>query len=694
MTISATTTTTHPTDAVARLRALGPGASPDRIDDVRRALHPSFAGPALIEYAGLRPARHDPDSAVAALRALAREPVAPAPAEVLAATPETGDELIDSLVTAVAMDIFGDAVAAHGSAAAAAAIGAAAAGASPRRRILLLDLAERHALRCFPVPEVIAGIDGDRGYRHAALRYLSQCDADPEAAEAIASVHETTDDPYDRVLASICLARPGGVPDGSPLWTVPPPDRPGLTVAQSMLLGSFDHPGAGASGGLTVLLRHLGHALPRRAGIARVVTLTLLARDRLAERPALAEPDGAGHVVLRLPVDAPGAPAQIDLSRHRPAITFLARRLLWLSGCTPDVVHVRYSDDGSAAIAQAARALGARTVFTLTADPHRSLAERHAAARPADPAAARFDLHRMYTADRLVATADTLLGLPGRPGGELSGYFPRLRGREPESVAEGIPLLPRVPTADARQQRLAGSLFGPPAGLPRLGDAARGLPIVLSVGRLHPVKQQDLLVEAWLTRGLHRQTALVLVGGDPAAPTAEETHVLDRILALCEKHPEATGRLAVLPALGNDDVRLLEHGLARWLPVPTPHLYVCPSRKEEFGIAVLEAMDAGLLVLGPRRGGLGHYIEHGRNGMLADTATPGRFADALTAFVRAAADDPVRARAAAAAGRATVARRFGIDLVAGRFADVYQRSVAEPPRVVPGPASPDRPAGR
>ncbi|WP_410618739.1 glycosyltransferase family 4 protein [Amycolatopsis sp. cmx-8-4] len=683
MTISATTTTTYPTDAVARLRALGPGASRDRIDDVRRALHPSFAGPALIEYAGVAPARHDPDSASAALRALARAQVAPEPAEVLAATPETGDELIDSLVTAVAMDVFGDAVVEHGPAAAAAALRAAAAGASPRRRILLLDLAERHALRCFPVPEVVAGVDGDRGYRHAAMRYLSQCAGDPAAAEAIASIRERTDDPYDGVLASICSARLADVPTDSPLWTVPPPDRPGLTVAQSMLLGSFDHPGAGASGGLTVLLRHLGHALPRRPGIARVVTLTLLGRDRLAERPALAEPDGTGHVVLRLPVDAPGAPAQIDLSRHRPAITFLARQLLWLSGCTPDVVHVRYSDDGSAAIAQAARALGARTVFTLTADPHRSLAERHAAAGPADPVAARFDLHRMYTADRLVATADTLLGLPGRPGGELAGYFPRLRGHEPESVAEGITLLPRVPTAEARQQRLAESLFAPSPGRPRLGDAARGLPIILSVGRLHPVKQQDLLVEAWLTRGLHRQTALVLVGGDPAAPTAEEAHVLDRILAVCAEHPEAAGRLAVLPAMSNEDVRLIEHGVTRWLPAPTPHLYVCPSRKEEFGIAVLEAMDAGLLVLGPRRGGLGHYVEHGHNGMLADTATLSRFADGLTAFVRAAAGDPVRARAAAAAGRATVARRFGIDRVAGRFADVYQHSVAAPRHIVP-----------
>ena len=45
----------------------------------------------------------------------------------------------------------------------------------------------------------------------------------------------------------------------------------------------------------------------------------------------------------------------------------------------------------------------------------------------------------------------------------------------------------------------------------------------------------------------------------------------------------------------------------------------------------------------------------------------------LTAVIRAAADDPVRARAAAAARRDTVARRISITRVAARFADVYRR---------------------
>lgn len=657
---------TAPADALTALRDLPPGAGLGRLDEVRRRFHPAFGGPALVEYAGAGPAAGDEDSALAGLRAFARAPVPPAPADVLAAIPEAGGVLAD-LSASVVLDLFSDATAAHGRAAAGTAIRAAFGTAPPRRRALLLELAERHALGGLPAGEVVEGAEHDRALRHAGWRYLTR------HTGAITREHDQ--DPYERALAAVCRATPAD----APLWTVPPADRAGLVVAQSMLLGSFDQPGAGASGGLTVLLRHLGTALPRHDGIARVVTLTLAGHDELAARPALAETDGAGHVVLRIPVDAPTAPGQLELSRHRAAITFLTRRLLWLTGCRPDVVHVRYSDDGSRAIADAAAALGARTVFTLTADPHRALAERHRPGSAESPASARFDLHRVYAADRLVAAADTLLGLPGRPPGELPAYFPALRGRpEPESAAEGITVLPRVAADEARQQQLVGSLFEPEDRLPRLGRDARGLPIVLSVGRLHPVKQQDLLVETWLTRGLHRRAALVLVGGDTERPNEDEARMLDRILALHRQHPEAAGRLAVLSALGNDDVRLLEHGLTRLLPAPSPHLYVCPSRKEEFGIAVLEAMEAGLLVLGPRRGGLRHYVDHGHNGLLADTSGPGPFGDALSAFVRGAADDPARARTAADAGRATVRRRFSITQVAARFADVYRRTAAGP----------------
>lgn len=128
------------------------------------------------------------------------------------------------------------------------------------------------------------------------------------------------------------------------------------------------------------------------------------------------------------------------------------------------------------------------------------------------------------------------------------------------------------------------------------------------------------------------------------------------MLALAASVPEARGRLAVLPAWPNSKVRELEHTLVRAVPAPSPHVYACASVKEEFGIAVLEAMEAGLLVVGPLRGGLPHYVDHGRNGFLAGTSTAEWFGEALREVVALGGTT----RAAAEAGRRTVRERFPI----------------------------------
>ncbi|MFD9739718.1 glycosyltransferase family 4 protein [Umezawaea sp. NPDC059074] len=443
-------------------------------------------------------------------------------------------------------------------------------------------------------------------------------------------------------------------------------DRPragrvdGPTVAQSMLIGGAGRPGEGASGGLGVFLRSLGDALADRDDIGRVVTIVLAADPTavVVERQADRE-----HWTVHVPVDSPVALPQPQMGGHRIAITWWIRELLTRHALVPDVVHVRYSDDGSLAVADAARLLGARVVFTLTPDPHRHLAERYPE-EGADEEALRFDLHRVRVADELVERADALVAIGGR-GDELVEHFPQLGHRSAIAIEEGIAPLPATPE---RPEELVAELFAPARTLPRLDDSARGLPMLLNVGRLHPVKQQTVLVRAWLEAGLHTSTALVLIGGSLTDRTPDERAVLDEVLALAESVPEARGRLAVLPAWPNAKVRGLEHALATALPAPSPHVYACASVKEEFGIAVLEAMEAGLLVVGPVRGGLPHYVDHGRNGFLVDTST----AALLGAGLREAVELGGATRAIAEAGRETVRERFPIARVAGAFARVYR----------------------
>ena len=56
---------------------------------------------------------------------------------------------------------------------------------------------------------------------------------------------------------------------------------------------------------------------------------------------------------------------------------------------------------------------------------------------------------------------------------------------------------------------------------------------------------------------------------------------------------------------------------------------MCASLKEEFGIAILEAMAAGLVVVAPDGGGPATYVDDGVTGVLADTSSPEALAAAV-----------------------------------------------------------------
>ncbi len=94
-----------------------------------------------------------------------------------------------------------------------------------------------------------------------------------------------------------------------------------------------------------------------------------------------------------------------------------------------------------------------------------------------------------------------------------------------------------------------------------------------------------------------------------------------------------------------------------------------PSVMEGFGLAAVEAMAAGVPVIGARAAALPEVVEHEREGLLVP---PGDAEGLATAIERLATDSELR-RALGAAGRERVEREF----TEGRMVDRYESILAE-----------------
>jgi glycosyltransferase involved in cell wall biosynthesis len=465
----------------------------------------------------------------------------------------------------------------------------------------------------------------------------------------------------------------------------------GLTVAQLFLHADIDRgltrAGAGDNGGVATLLVRLGDSLAKLDGIDRVLTLSRGEAGAAAESLLELEPRTfSDHDFVPIPLLSEPSPQARSWHTRVAAERGIRRALLALGPV--DVLHLRMADVGSMAASSVAHELGIPVVFTLAPDPHGVIRALDVAGSLTAANFGDADEHEHYwfrhrLVQRLAADAEHTVLFP-RPA--LRDELQELLGIDIEESPERYTVVPEgidLATIDdalleveARNDHStrdadASSIDDLDALIAALPEHRRGLPIALSVGRLHRVKGMATIVEAWATdASLFASCNLVIVGGDLAAPSRDELSQLDAINRVLSDNPHATEGLVLAGHRPNDTV-------SRWLAVTrlgskdligASGIYVCGSLKEEFGIAILEALAAGLVVVTPDAGGPATYVDDGVTGVLVDTGSAtGVRRGMAEALLIAGQNDPSRVGAA----RGIVRDRFTVQAMATALERVY-----------------------
>jgi glycosyltransferase involved in cell wall biosynthesis len=185
--------------------------------------------------------------------------------------------------------------------------------------------------------------------------------------------------------------------------------------------------------------------------------------------------------------------------------------------------------------------------------------------------------------------------------------------------------------------------------------AIRAREVLLSVGRIDPVKNQQWLVAEMPTLLARHPNALLVLAGactDEAYGAALEKQIA--ALGLGER-VLLTGKLP--PA----DPRLI--GLMQ-----AARVAILPSISETFGLVILEAWAAGTPAISSRTSGASALIEHGKTGWLFDLQRPEQFHSAVDTVLRQ--HDVVPAVAAAA--RTRVIADFDTRVLSARLKTLYE----------------------
>ncbi len=175
-------------------------------------------------------------------------------------------------------------------------------------------------------------------------------------------------------------------------------------------------------------------------------------------------------------------------------------------------------------------------------------------------------------------------------------------------------------------------------------------PVVLFLGRIHPKKGVDILLNAW--RGIQErfpEWSLRIVGPDNAGYLPQMQQLSEK---LCLERVEFTG-----PMEGQD----------KWKAYREARLFILPTHSENFGLAVVEALSAGLPCI-VSKGAPWQGLEVHNAGWWIDND----IGSVSSSLARAMETNAEILKEMGINGREWVRRQFNWSTIASQFSDTYE----------------------
>ena len=194
------------------------------------------------------------------------------------------------------------------------------------------------------------------------------------------------------------------------------------------------------------------------------------------------------------------------------------------------------------------------------------------------------------------------------------------------------------------------------AAAPRSSGPARRMALALS--RLHPKKGLDLLLDAWSkVHRLHPEWELTIAGYDEKGT---RKRLVQRAASLGLRTVRFLG-----PVEGREKEELFS----------AAELFILPSRSENFGLVVAEALTRGLPVITTRGAPWGRIVEKNCGWWVEFGEKP-----LTAALTEALGKSPEELRRLGANGQAWVRRDYTWDACAEAFIALYRWNLGESPR--------------